>query len=190
MFNSEECGQQKFELQRKKGMSWSTDQGKILWKGGHKGISLYNEFFFGWKENSRALSRGQGGNILGELTLSHRKWACLPLTLYVSLLSYPAPRRSGKDWRSKEEMGVAGITYINTTVFAIQHASILITCWSVGMKLCQRKFVLNKETRKVEVNQQNKSGLPKLHCPLLPPTTRPILGKTALFYPFPSNFGD
>lgn len=148
------------------------------------------KFSLGRRKDSRARRGGGGGNTLGELTLSGRKWICLPHILYVSLLSHPAPRRSGKDQESEEEMGVADMTDINTMASAIWHASILLTCWSVGMKLCWRKFVLNKEARKVEINQQNKSELPKSHCPLFPPTRPTALGKIALLYPFPSNCGD
>ena len=66
---------------------------------GHNGVSSQDELAVGGEQTAKHVvsEGGGGGEHSRELPGSCRKWGCLPPTLYASHLSYPAPRRFGKD---------------------------------------------------------------------------------------------
>ena len=69
---------------------------------------------------------------------------------------------------------MVGIKYTNTIVFAILPTSILLKRSSVVMKLCMRKFVLNKRGKESENKSAKQIRASKVTLPAsAPPETHP-----------------
>lgn len=98
-------------------------QGRVFEEGDRQEGSPYLGTGFGWREDIGALSGEREG--VREPTSSGRKWLAPSCPLDPFLL-HSAPHRLGKNQKSTEPVGTAGMKCISITVLTILRASILL----------------------------------------------------------------